>query len=70
MRGLMAEWSFLSNHAGVLVCIADDPGRHVPKASISARAARRTMFARSLGDPSLDWIGEYQQEEKFFSSRT
>jgi DNA-binding IclR family transcriptional regulator len=22
----MAEWSFLTNHARVLVCIADDPG--------------------------------------------
>jgi DNA-binding IclR family transcriptional regulator len=22
----MAEWSFLTNHAQVLVCIADDPG--------------------------------------------
>lgn len=25
-RGHIAEWSFLSNHARVLVCIADDPG--------------------------------------------
>ena len=25
----MAEWSFLTNHARILVCIAHDPGVHL-----------------------------------------
>jgi hypothetical protein len=38
----MAEWSFLTNHARVLLCIAHDPGvrlRHPARVGITERSA-------------------------------
>jgi DNA-binding IclR family transcriptional regulator len=43
----VSDWSFLTNHARVLVCIASDPGVRVrdiaQRASITERAAHRIV---------------------------
>jgi hypothetical protein len=44
MRGLMAEWSFLSNHARVLVCIADDPGVRLRDIATTLGITERSAF--------------------------
>ncbi len=40
----MAEWSFLTNHARVLVCIADDPGVRLRDIAAMLGITERTAF--------------------------
>jgi DNA-binding IclR family transcriptional regulator len=40
----MAEWSFLTNHARVLVCIARDPGVRLRDLADSLGITERTAF--------------------------
>ena len=40
----MAEWSFLSNHARVLVCIADDPGVRLRDIGTTLGITERSAF--------------------------
>ncbi len=40
----MAEWSFLTNHARVLVCIADDPGVRLRDIAATLGITERTAF--------------------------
>jgi len=40
----MAEWSFLTNHARVLVCIAHDPGMRLRDIADTLRITERTAF--------------------------
>jgi DNA-binding IclR family transcriptional regulator len=41
----MAEWSFLTNHARALVCIADDPGVRLRDIAATLGITERTAFA-------------------------
>jgi DNA-binding transcriptional ArsR family regulator len=40
----MGKWSFLTNHAGVLVCIADDPGVRLRDIAATLGITERTAF--------------------------
>jgi DNA-binding transcriptional ArsR family regulator len=40
----MAEWSFLTNHARALVCIADDPGARLRDIAARIGITERTAF--------------------------
>ena len=40
----MAEWSFLTNHARVLVCIANDPGARLRDIAATIGITERTAF--------------------------
>ena len=40
----MAEWSFLTNHARVLVCIAHDPGVRLRDIAATLDITERTAF--------------------------
>ncbi len=40
----MAEWSFLTNHARVLVCIAHDPGMRLRDIAAAVGVTERTVF--------------------------
>ena len=40
----MAEWSFLTNHARVLVCIAHDPGMRLRDIATTVGVTERTAF--------------------------
>jgi DNA-binding transcriptional ArsR family regulator len=40
----MAEWTFLSNHARVLVCIAHDPGVRLRDIAATLGITERTAF--------------------------
>jgi DNA-binding transcriptional ArsR family regulator len=40
----MAEWSFLTNHARVLVCIAGDPGVRLRDIAVTVGIPERTAF--------------------------
>ncbi len=40
----MAEWSFLTNHARVLVCIAHDPGMRLRDIATTLGITERTAF--------------------------
>jgi DNA-binding transcriptional ArsR family regulator len=40
----MAEWSFLTNHARALVCIADDPGVRLRDIAAALDITERTAF--------------------------
>ena len=40
----MAEWSFLTNHARALVCIADDPGVRLRDIAATLDITERTAF--------------------------
>jgi DNA-binding IclR family transcriptional regulator len=40
----MAEWSFLTNHARVLLCIADDPGIRLRDIATTLGITERTAF--------------------------
>ena len=40
----MAEWSFLTNHARALVCIADDPGVRLRDIGAALGITERTAF--------------------------
>jgi len=40
----MAEWSFLTNHARVLACIADDPGTRLRDIAATLGITERTAF--------------------------
>jgi DNA-binding IclR family transcriptional regulator len=41
----MAEWSFLTNHARVLVCIARDPGVRLRDIATSLGITERSVYA-------------------------
>lgn len=41
----MAEWSFLTNHARVLVCIAHDPGVRLREIAATLGITERSAFA-------------------------
>ena len=41
----MAEWSFLTNHARVLVCIAQDPGVRLRDIAATLDITERSAFA-------------------------
>jgi DNA-binding IclR family transcriptional regulator len=41
----MAEWSFLTNHSRVLLCIAHDPGMRLRDIAITLGITERTAFA-------------------------
>ena len=41
----MSEWSFLTNHARVLVCIAHDPGVRLRDIATSVGITERSAFA-------------------------
>ena len=41
----MTEWSFLTNHSRVLVCIADDPGMRLRDIAATLGITERTVFA-------------------------
>ncbi len=41
----MAEWSFLTNHARVLLCIARDPGVRLRDIAATLGITERTAFA-------------------------
>jgi hypothetical protein len=40
----MREWSFLTNHARVLICIADDPGVRLRDIAAALGVTERTAF--------------------------
>ena len=40
----MAEWTFLTNHARALVCIADDPGVRLRDIAAAVGITERTAF--------------------------
>jgi MarR family protein len=40
----MAEWSFLTNHARALVCIAHDPGVRLRDLAVTLGITERTAF--------------------------
>ncbi|MEA2504360.1 MAG: hypothetical protein QOG36_1403, partial [Actinomycetota bacterium] len=40
----MAEWSFLTNHARVLVCIAHDPGMRLRDIAAALGITERTAY--------------------------
>ena len=40
----MAEWSFLTNHSRVLVCIAHDPGMRLRDIATTVGITERTAF--------------------------
>lgn len=40
----MAEWSFLTNHARALVCIADDPGVRLRDIAVALGITERSAF--------------------------
>ncbi len=40
----MADWSFLTNHARVLVCISDDPGVRLRDIATALGITERTAF--------------------------
>jgi DNA-binding IclR family transcriptional regulator len=40
----VAEWSFLTNHARVLVCIAHDPGMRLRDIAAALRITERTAY--------------------------
>jgi DNA-binding transcriptional ArsR family regulator len=40
----MREWSFLTNHARVLICIADDPGMRLRDIAEALGVTERTAF--------------------------
>jgi DNA-binding transcriptional ArsR family regulator len=40
----MGEWSFLTNHARVLVCIAHDPGMHIRDIAAVLGITERNAF--------------------------
>ncbi len=40
----MAEWSFLTNHSRVLVCIAHDPGMRLRDIAATVGVTERTAF--------------------------
>jgi DNA-binding IclR family transcriptional regulator len=44
MLGVMAEWSFLTNHARVLVCIANDPEVRLRDIATTLGITERTAF--------------------------
>lgn len=41
----MAEWSFLTNHARVLLCIANDPGARLRDIAATLGITERTAYA-------------------------
>lgn len=41
----MTEWSFLTNHARVLVCIADDPGVRLRDIALTVGITERSAYA-------------------------
>ena len=41
----MAEWSFLTNHAKALMCIADDPGVRLRDIALNLGITERSAFA-------------------------
>jgi Winged helix DNA-binding domain len=41
----MAEWSFLTNHASALVCIAHDPGVRLRDIATTLEITERSAFA-------------------------
>ncbi len=41
----MTEWSFLTNHSRVLVCIAHDPGMRLRDIAATLGITERTVFA-------------------------
>src|SRR6476469_2692871 len=41
----MAEWSFLTNHARVLVCIAQDPGARLRDIAASLGITERSAYS-------------------------
>src|SRR5579875_3530325 len=41
----MTEWSFLTNHARVLVCIAHDPGMRLRDIAYAVRITERSAYA-------------------------
>jgi len=41
----LAEWSFLTNHAKALLCIADDPGVRLRDIATSLGITERSAFA-------------------------
>jgi DNA-binding IclR family transcriptional regulator len=41
----MAEWSFLTNHSRVLLCIAHDPGMRLRDIALTLGITERTAFA-------------------------
>lgn len=41
----MAEWSFLTNHAKALLCIADDPGVRLRDVAAALGVTERSAFA-------------------------
>ena len=42
---VMSEWSFLTNHSRVLLCIAHDPGMRLHDIAITLGITERTAFA-------------------------
>ena len=40
----MAEWSFLTNHSRVLLCIAHDPGMRLRDIAVTLGITERTAF--------------------------
>ena len=40
----MPEWSFLTNHARVLLCIARDPGVRLPEIAAALNITERTAY--------------------------
>jgi MarR family protein len=40
----MAKWSFLTNHARALVCIADDPGVRLREIAVALDITERSAF--------------------------
>jgi DNA-binding IclR family transcriptional regulator len=45
MLGTMSEWSFLTNHARVLGCIAHDPGVRLRDIAATLSITERSAFA-------------------------
>jgi DNA-binding IclR family transcriptional regulator len=44
MKSMAAEWSFLTNHARVLVCIAHDPGVRLRDIAATLDITERSAF--------------------------
>jgi DNA-binding transcriptional ArsR family regulator len=50
MVALMAEWSFLTNHARVLICIAHDPGVRLRDIAAELGITERSAYSTELTD--------------------
>jgi hypothetical protein len=51
----VASWSFLTNHARVLICVARDPGVRLRDIAASLDITERSSFAGGANSPRAYW---------------